>query len=237
MVCLTHWHKGFVSRYVRMDASPKWTVIGNGVPASTHDDNLRASATPLRIPRRFIWVSYHVRGLEQLISFFPRIRELLPDAELHVFRDYDGPALSEDVSTYVKLRGFVSNAVIIDEMRQADYWFYPTAFLETFCTSALEAQLAGCIAIASDLAGLSETVNSDGGVLLTEEVYSDAYWAEALTAIARLELQPNLKEGMRLAAQAWAATQTWRQRKEDWLALLSENSSQSVSRRIGIGHE
>ncbi len=58
------------------------------------------------------------------------------------------------------------------------------SFKETYCISALEALMAGCICITSDLGGLTDTIG-DRGVLITEPIHSEEYFNKALEQIIR----------------------------------------------------
>ena len=180
-VALTQFHKDLLVAKYALDPA-KVAVIGNAIRPAP------ALQPPPRVRNRFIWVSSYARGLRQLVAFFPRILQHLPDAELHVFRQ---PDAGEDVDflrgkPFVVVHGFVDNERMQAEMRRAEYWLYPTDFTETYCISALEAQRAGVICIATALGALPETVGDRGVLLRQTPVHSEAYWDEALGHVLRM---------------------------------------------------
>jgi glycosyltransferase involved in cell wall biosynthesis len=175
-----------------------------------------------RVPHRFVWLSSADRGLAFFITLFPFIRRHLPDAELHVFRDVSKADLPESDPDYITLHGHMANTQIQAELAAADYWVYTTNFTETFCISAVEAQRAGLVSIASDLAALSETVGGRG-VLLKSPPDSQKMAHEVLGAILDLESDPERKQAMRRRGKKWARKQTWGRKVEEWLALFGHD--------------
>lgn len=215
-VALTQFHKDLLVDKYGMEPS-KVAVLGNAIEPPV------APVEPVvtRVRNRFIWVSAYARGLRRLVDFFPQILAHLPDAELHVFRKPDS---DEDVEylrarPYVTVRGFVTNDAVQAEMRRAEYWLYPTDFVETYCISALEAQRAGVICIATALGALTETVGDRGVLLRTRPVHSPEYWSEALQAVLRLAGDDDSKAALRQRAQDWACQQTWETRAAEWEEL------------------
>lgn len=218
VVVLGAWHRDRVCReYGLAPGDVPFAIIGNGML----DPVVHAPPLP-RVPHRFLWVSQKERGLAEFLAFFPRVRAMLPGAELHVFREVP-PELAHDRPDYVRFRGHVPNTQVVQEMQQADYWLYPTHFDETYCISALEAQMAGCICIASACGALVETLGgprTDRAVLLHEAYNTPAFWDEVCKAIAAVEASPTEKRRMRERAHEWALGQTWGRRKQEWYDLL-----------------
>jgi len=132
-----------------------------------------------RDPHKFIWTSCPTRGLETLLDIWPRIRESLPDATLHVFYDFGNfdilrmRAQGEEAERLQALRtrirskaeqpgviwpGRVGQPLIAQEMLSAGIFAYPTNFPEIMCISAVKAQAAGCWPVFFPVAALSETI-------------------------------------------------------------------------------
>src|ERR1041385_956964 len=65
----------------------------------------------------------------------------------------------EDGGVY--MHGRVNQAELAKWQAGQHIWLYPTAFMETFCITAIEAQAAGILPLTSNLAALKETVASD----------------------------------------------------------------------------
>ena len=74
--------------------------------------------------------------------------------------------------------GRIDNDKITEQLMMSDFWYYPTAFKETYCISALESLASGCICITSDLGGLKDTIG-DRGILIKEPIHSEEYFNKA----------------------------------------------------------
>ena len=98
--------------------------------------------------------------------------EKYPTASLHIYCRKD--QLSKfaetkilELSEYVQNFNRVDQNVLARAYNEADVWLYPTKFPETYCITALEAQMAKCLCVCTKLAGLINTVG-DRGILINE---------------------------------------------------------------------
>jgi predicted O-methyltransferase YrrM len=87
--------------------------------------------------------------------------------------------LLEEQKEYVTNYGFVTKKIVYDFMLQSEYWLYPCTFEETFCITALEAQMAGCICISNDLAALP---NINKGIIMEGDV-TTLEWQDSIIDI------------------------------------------------------
>jgi glycosyltransferase involved in cell wall biosynthesis/cyclopropane fatty-acyl-phospholipid synthase-like methyltransferase len=187
VVVLSEWQK---ARFARLypAAKDKLTLIRNGIgmfDPDTGEDRYaeaRAKTFTQRKPRA-VFSSSADRGLDVLVGLWPKIRERVPDAELHIFygfnvldavarqnpqlQDFKRALLAQIQATGgeeagIFLRGRVGQRELADEMGKARVWAYPTAFLETSCIGAMEARAAGLPIVTSDLGALHETVGDHG---------------------------------------------------------------------------
>jgi glycosyltransferase involved in cell wall biosynthesis len=226
VVVLTHWHKSFMASMLPLPED-LYRVIGYGV----HDhDVMRTMTSVPRVNQRFIWTSCPTRGLSTLMEYFHKIRAKYANAELHVYRDpssFTEPQLKAlaDVP-YFKFHGAASHEDIGVAFQQADVWLYPTHFQETFCMSAVDAQLAGCICIASNVAALAETVD-DRGVLLLSEPGSAEFELEVMKAVD--DALNGRLEHFREKARSWAAQTTWGMRATQWKRMIDEDHKRKPS--------
>lgn len=189
VVVLSEWQK---ERFARLYPflQDRLTLIRNGISETSLDgsesrypDRDRPFAE--RAPR-VVYSSSADRGLDVLLQVWPRIRESVPDAELHVFYGWDvfdrvaatNPGLlgyKQHVLQLVDaaggeqggvfMRGRVGQQVLAEEMQNARVWGYPGWFLETSCIGAMEARAAGLPIVCSDLGALKETVGEHGLLL------------------------------------------------------------------------
>jgi SAM-dependent methyltransferase len=126
-----------------------------------------------RVPHSFIWSSSPDRGLDHLLDQWEDIRDMWPDATLDIYYGWDnvdalmGPArpwlqpfkarimslLKQDGITW---HGRIGQRQLAQEMLKHQFWLYPSLlpvelgskpWNETFCITALEAQLAGVFPI------------------------------------------------------------------------------------------
>lgn len=222
LIVLSPWHKEFVLQ--RYDIDPaKVFVLGNAI-----DVTLYESPTPIaKVPNRFIYTSAPNRGLDVLLGCFHEIHEQIPAAELYIYRgseDFSKEILEEiDACGYIHYMGALDNVALAREFLTTDVWFYPTAWAETYCISALEAQMAGCVCVASDVAALHTTVG-DRGVLLNTNQSADGFARDAVAAVVDLLNDPVRKHDLQTRGRAWASQQTWTVRASEWRALLESDA-------------
>lgn len=150
-------------------------VISNGI-----DLDHFAASDEERQPHRFIWSSSPDRGLDVLLRWWPEIRQMWDDAELHIFYGWQNvDALS---STRPWLQPFKQQVMMMSrqpgvvwhdrigqrelatEMQKSQFWLYPSrtpfdeVWNETFCITALEAQAGGCWPIVPECGALPERI-------------------------------------------------------------------------------
>jgi len=182
--CLSNWHREFFLGTYPWLAREKVVVTRNGI------DLPRFAKEPVKIGNRIVYGSSPDRGLSRLLALFPRIRNEVKDAELHVYYGFDNwekmakgnPVQLAEIERLrnllhttpgVHTHGRVSQQELADAYLSAKVWAYPTWFSETSCITAMECQAAGCVPVTTSLAALSETVRS--GVLIQPPENSDNY--------------------------------------------------------------
>lgn len=188
---------------------------------------------------RLIYSSSPNRGLDALLDVWPIIQFEVPDAELHVFYGFESWERSAEImgdagqlaqiagykarlasTPGVHVRGRVDQATLAREMMMSKVWAYPTAFTETYCITAIEAQAAGCIPVTSDLAALHETVRY--GVRLSgsnaDPAYRDAFVRECVNALTD-EARRSTIAGY---GRGWALTQTWETLAAEWAKMFDD---------------
>lgn len=178
-------------------------------------------------PPTLIYTSTPFRGLEVLLDAFPLIRDELPDARLLVHSSLGVYQVAEAEDGYqdlydrcrslsgVEYRGAVSQPALAAALKGAHCLAYPSTFAETFCTAALEAMAAGCLAVVGDLGALAETTRG-----LAELVpvpadpagYARTFAGRVVRALALPALDRRLDRQRRLLA----ATATWPVRARAW---------------------
>ncbi|KAE8912164.1 hypothetical protein PF005_g5379 [Phytophthora fragariae] len=151
---------------------------------------------------RFVYGSAPSRGLFAVLQAWPRIREVIPTAELSVFYGFRPAFLKWGQSQMnnftewmaemnrlltetpgVRYVGLVNHAQLAKEYSYAGFYLYPTAFSETSCISLMKAMATGAIPITSRFpaSALPETVDEfDLGprALQQKTIVDDPEWME-----------------------------------------------------------
>lgn len=184
----------------------------------------------------YIYASSPDRGLEYILKNWKQIREINPDATLHVFygftKVYDklmenDPGRREFKEKIMKLteqdgiewHGRVGHLELADWFARCAWWLYPTDFPEIFCITAVKAQAAGCWPICTDFAALKETVKygtvTSGKI---EDPDVQAKWVDSI-AKAREDATPDV----RAKARKWALDNfSWEVLAKDWSKRFKE---------------
>ena len=200
IVVLTEWHKQHMLTKYPFIKPEKLVVIGNGIDLS------RFAGTEKRDPKRVIYSSSADRGLDVILEhIWPKVIEAVPDAELHLY--YGWAIFDKFAAQYPYLQNFKNklNSLLVDAkgvvqhgrvnqtelaeaFQKSSIWLYPTYFTETYCITAIEAQLAGAIPVTNHLAGLAETVKA--GVIIDGDVHDPEVQEKYVKATVHLLLQP-----------------------------------------------
>lgn len=220
------------------------TEPGTGEPRYPHAGRSFKERKP-----RVVYSSSADRGLDVMLELWPRIRERVPDAELHVFYGwevFDRAALMQPQLVAFKarvlqlveeaggeqggvfMRGRVGQNELRDEMQEARVWGYPTAFLETSCISAMEARAAGLAIVTSGLGALRETVGGGGRLIPwaddeTEATNRTGWYADSFVEIVSLALahETTWRTLHDRALDPLVVDQLdWTERTPEWLALV-----------------
>jgi glycosyltransferase involved in cell wall biosynthesis len=169
VVVLSEFHKSLLPKFV---PESKIFVSSNGINLEDFKDyGLK------RIPHRIIYASSYDRGLEHLLEIWGKVKEFIPDAELHIFYgwnnidkliksgDYNLLQFKKKMIPLMKQIGItehgrVGHIKLIKEYQRAGVYAYPCSYEEISCISAMKAQASGCIPVTTDFAALNETVQS-----------------------------------------------------------------------------
>lgn len=176
-VALSDWHRSHAGKLYGLDPA-RVHIVPNGIDRDAYPERGARDWDP-----RFIYASSPDRGLEQLLSMWPAIREIEPVSQLDVYYGWSfidrllaqgrGQHLLEfkrrimgaieDLGGEeggIRWHDRVDPATLARSTYSSNFWAYPTDFMETFCITAVQMQAAGVIPIYSDLAALRETVAS-----------------------------------------------------------------------------
>lgn len=206
----------------------KFVVIGNGINLERFNQAVKKE------PYRFIYSSTPNRGLDIILkSIWPKIKEKLPEAELHVYYGWNTyykleKNNPERMAWMQKVQEMMNQAGVVDhgrvgqaelaiEQLKSSFWLYPTYFPEIHCITACEMQASGAIPLTSGYAALEETQQS--GLKLKGDVYDPKWQAEFIEKITTLTdewIQSERAKGIEVAK-----TFTWDEVATKWHAELN----------------
>ena len=198
-----------------------------------------------RNPRRVIYMSSHVRGLELLYRIWPEVRRAVPDAKLDIYYGWesfvnilkDNPDRmawrQKMIDTAKKLKGVtdhgkISHQQIVKEIQGSGVWAYPCPFPEIYCITAIKAQAGGAVPVSSTFAALKETVKYGALIPMqgTPEDKAVSEWKEKDVTLFKdslisMLLDTERQETIRKQMIPWARTQSWAKVAKQWDEELS----------------
>jgi GR25 family glycosyltransferase involved in LPS biosynthesis/tetratricopeptide (TPR) repeat protein len=212
-ICLTQWHKDlFILGYPGL--ANKISIINNGIDLNSFpklEHNVKKQSN------KFIYSSRPERGLVNLLNLWPKITEVLPDAEL-VISNYLNEGLNVELMEIIKKHnnirflGNLNAGLLYAEMSTSEYWMYPTNWSETSCITALEILMSEVICLYYPIAGLPFTIDKYG---IKIEPGNEIETLIKLTNEDKINLRENGK--------TYAELCSWKNRSNEWCKLLSLN--------------
>jgi glycosyltransferase involved in cell wall biosynthesis/tetratricopeptide (TPR) repeat protein len=247
MITLSEWSRDAFKEQYPFLTDEQLRIIRNGV-------SLESMAGEPKFPRGnagfderkpvCIYSSSADRGLDVLLEWWPQIKTLVPEAELHVYYGWETldkmarfrPELLQFKAKVfeliaraggeaggVHMKGRVGQTALYEAMQEARVWSYPTYFTETSCIGAMEARSAGLAVVTSRLAALSETVGGHGLLLdVDEQGRPTAAYGERFVGLVA-QLLSNEAHWTRWHEKARDGIEgcSWERRLDDWEALIT----------------
>lgn len=235
IVVLTEWHRQFFLEHYPFVDESKLVIIGNGVDTKRFEDPLKKD------PFKVVYSSSPDRGLDIILEhIWPQVVEQVPEAELHVYYGWNtfdqiAPGYSylqqfrqkvNDLfiaSKNVVQHGRIPQDRLAGELQEAAIWLYPTYFSETYCITAVEAQLAGAIPVTNHLAGLSETVCS--GIVVDGDVHDPSVQAEYAKHVISI-LKQRDRQSYYDKVRANAPAVSWRSRAKEFMRVMENKHAE-----------
>jgi glycosyltransferase involved in cell wall biosynthesis/tetratricopeptide (TPR) repeat protein len=231
IVVLSEWHRSHMMRLYPFIPEEKYVIIGNGI-----DLERFTGGSGERDNRRVVYSSSPDRGLDVVLEhIWPLVTSAVPDATLHVY--YGWASFDAASRAYPHLRDFkarvsdlllrninvvqhgrVDPDTLAKEFEKSSVWLYPTYFPETYCITAVEAQLAGMVPITNHLAALKETVG-ENGIVIEGDVKDPKVAAEYARQVIAILCEPDRPEE-REKIKKNAKARSWGDIAEDWVSLM-----------------
>jgi len=223
LLCVSDWQANLLCHHSGFPKQKVW-LLRNGVQLSYF------SGSETRQKKRLIFTAHPSRGLDFVPYIFSSLKKNHKDIELHIFggaathgknESEKEQRLFEDLKKMdgCFVHGPVKQRELSREMMRSAVWIYPTAFRETSCISAMEAQAAGCAIITSALAALPETVGQAGG-LLTEIPGSQEYLNKFIEETDKILTDEKLLDSLSYKALEQAKNYDWKARAKSFLGFL-----------------
>ncbi len=227
--CLTQWHTDhFSNSFSACKHLAKPFHYGIDHSKFLNSQNIQ------KIPYRFIYSSFANRGLAIILKMWKDILYHFPKATLHIYCDiyhswvvqnYPQDAKyiqniieSKVFQSSITYHGWVDKQTLANAWLQADIWFYPCTFAETFCLTALEAAASKTLVITNDLAALQNTVGNRGIVIQGDSTTDE--WQKKTLQIMVSSLQNNsLKQHLIQQNYEWALSHSWENRAKEFIQL------------------
>lgn len=189
-------------------------IYGNGIKTEDFDE-IKERENPYSC----IYGSSYDRGLEHLLSIWPDIKKQFPRATLDIYYGFTNSKFMDSLEFHkkmesladldVKEHGKVSHEELNKAYAHASFWTYPCTYPETFCITALRAQLSGAIPVIIDGTGLSETVRH-GYKCNTQAQYLGTL-IEAMQNAEKISLEKRQQMGEFILKEY-----TWKHIAEQW---------------------
>lgn len=221
-LCNTHLEY-FKNRDGYSKFKSSFDVTSNGIRSdeiAVSESLLEELAIP-RNPFKLIYASSPDRGLEFLLQIFPRVKEIVPQAELHVyygFNNIDKTIESQGVQSFVYrdtqrvrqllnqpgvvVRGRMGQEALKAEWLTSSLWVHPSNFSETSCITCMDAQASGAIPVTSPIWAVAENVRH--GVFIDGDLGSELVRSRYVLETVKLLLNPERQEAIRKEMMPWA---------------------------------
>ena len=236
---LSTWHKSFFIEHHSQNKQDLKSLLESKT-VITHNiiNHDRFKKNLHRDPYRFIYSSSPDRGLDILLSIWPRIMVQCPQANLHIyygFENWQKSILASGNDQQVQwmnqikqmlnqpgvyYHGRIGQEALADQFLQSSIWLYPTYFTETSCITAMEAMAAGLPVVTSKLAGLIDTVG-DAGILLDGNPWDPTYQNTIISHCVELLSNKRLWQTYSNMGKEKAATYTVEHMIDGWLSLTT----------------
>lgn len=202
----------------------KFVVISNGIDLNRFNGELK------RKPFRLIYSSTPNRGLDIILKHWGKIKEEIPEAELHVYYGWktyyeiekNNPSAikwMKKVQAQMNQEGIIDHGRVGQDelaksMMESDAWLYPTYFPEINCITALENQAAGCIPITTSFAALQETISPEVKKI-DGDIYLPAKQEEWLNLVIKT-LKDSSREDLRNKLKDFSSEYSWENIAQQW---------------------
>jgi glycosyltransferase involved in cell wall biosynthesis len=204
-------------------------IFGNGI-----EPHQFPSISAKENPYSCIYASNYGRGLEELVTLWPQIKEQFPKATLDIYYGWNhwgllSPEKEKELRKKiqeleplaVKEHGMVGHEELAKAFEKASFWTYPCTALETFCITALKAQLAGAIPVICKHSGLTETCRAGFSCSTTSDYFP--LLVQAMNQAEQISLESRKNIGQFVLEKF-----TWEKIAKKWEELFEASAKKKI---------
>ncbi len=227
LLVLSNYHKSMLPEWIPEE---KIFLTSNGINL----DDFKIDPL-IRNPKRLIYISDYMRGIEHLLERWQELIQEVPEAELHLFYGWqliDALAKSPLIAKFPELKnkkekllplmqqknvyehGRVGHKQLVEELLKSGIYVYPCHTPEVFCISALKAQACGCVPVVTAFAALDETIKT--GIKIKGSADNEETINTFLSAVIDLLKNPEKQESLRQEALALQDSFGWNKVAQQW---------------------
>jgi len=233
---LTQWHQDEIKKVYPMVPEEMWFFARNGVDTQYYKQEVK------RNPFKLIYSSTPFRGLDVLLEVFPTIKNLVPEAELHIFSsmlvygqgdktetdDFKALYKKAEEMEGVTYHGSVIRRELAKEMKSSAILAYPNHYPETCCITAMESVTAGTPIVTSNKAALPEIIPKGCAILIDGDSHSKEYKEKFIDSIVGILKNPPLWDEMHKACKGHDFT--WETISKEWIKEFFPDDTEAYTK-------
>jgi glycosyltransferase involved in cell wall biosynthesis/SAM-dependent methyltransferase len=189
-----------------------------------------------------VYTTTPFRGLDVLMGIWPKIKEKVPFAELHVYSNMSiynqknapdierifeyGKQIAKDNNIF--FHNPVTQKQLANVLLEADVMVYPNHFPETSCITAMESIKAKTPIITSNFGALIETIKNYEGILIEGDSYREGYENEFIESTVKMLTDNNYRNSFCQAER----DMSWKKIAEEWIKYLTTDNKKYVQCEI-----
>lgn len=187
----------------------------------------------VKVPGQCVYTTTPFRGLDVLMGLWPKIKEQVPHASLHVYSGmsiYNQQEMPETKAIFdygkriadkydITFHEPVKQDELAKVLCKSELMVYPNHFPETSCITAMESIKARTPVITSKFGALAETIKPDEGILIEGDAYSQDYADKFIQAAVRMLKDRQFRNQFCQTDRDFS----WKGVALDWLRVLALN--------------
>ncbi len=213
-VFVSEWQRDYFRELgLSQEILSKAEIISNGINLEIFDQSAPKEESSL------VYAAFPTKGMVHLSEIFPRIKERVPKAKLHVYggaglwgwnNEQFRPMYNKMIRAGILFHGRTGSEHLARRLNEHKIYLYPCTFFETFCSPVLEAMAAGCVPITTGIGNLPNIVENAKNGYIIEGSPKDFMWQHAaVDKVVKLLTNERLFNKLSEEARRIAHKYTW----------------------------